>query len=103
MGNGQYLPRQWGKCCPNSSFRIDDPTTKEKIPTTKMMTKKIYYILIQQADDDFTKRHKWEYDFSYPIDWKPIWKAAYENFSKNKHCDLHWRVLQGFTASPSAI
>ena len=98
------LPDEWSRLlnsdetselsAEHSSFRIDDPTTKEKIPTTKMTTKKIYDILIQQADDVFSKRHrKWEYDFSYPIDWKPIWKAAYDNFSENKHCDLHWRVL----------
>ena len=98
------LPDEWSRLlnsdetselsAEHSSFRIDDPATKEKIPTTKMTTKKIYDILIQQADDVFSKRHKkWEYDFSYPIDWKPIWKAAYDNFSENKHCNLHWRFL----------
>ena len=55
------LPDEWSRLlnsdetsklsAEHSSFRIDDPTTKEKIPTTKMMTKKIYDILIQQADE----------------------------------------------------
>ena len=55
------LPDEWSRLlnsdetselsAEHSSFRIEDPTTKEKIPTTKMTTKKIYYILIQQADE----------------------------------------------------
>ena len=78
----------------HSSFQITDLKTKENIPTAKMTTKKIYDILIRQSDDEPIKRYKkWEYEFSYPINWTPVWTATYDNFSENKFCDLHWRFL----------
>lgn len=105
------LPDEWGRLLnsdetcelstEHSSFRITDPKTKENIPTAKMTTKIIYDILIRQSDDEPIKRHKkWEYNFSYPINRTPVWTATYDNFSENRFCDLHWRVLHRAYRSP---
>ena len=76
-----------------NEFHIFDPKNR-KIPTIKLTMKKIYDILIEKSDDNPVKRHqKWNLELPSPIPWKTIWNSTYDNFTENKYCDLHSRVL----------
>ena len=86
-----------------NNFRIIVPKSNEQVLTKTDNKKDIWHSYRKFGRWPHQTLHEVENcDFSFQIQRKPIWKSAYDNFSDNKYCDLHWQVLhRAHTLAPA--
>ena len=75
-----------------NTFGIFSPKDNCTIPTHKLSTKTLYEIIQKLQESPSPRYRKWD-SIIGPLRWNKVWAQCYDNFSENRLCDNHWRVL----------